>query len=565
MMTTQNRIKTVLTLAAVAMVFLVLPAAADIPAELPDPDTTPPDTTKPVKVYILSGQSNMVGIGYVNGAQGSLSTITKTDGLFPHMIDASDNWTVRNDVWYEGVITATAKKWLTICCGAGADKIGPELQFGHIMGYYHDEPVIVLKTSQGNRSLGWDCLPPGSERYDYNGNTYAGYGDSPNNWPTDGGPSPFHWYAGKQYDDYFLAESDMGPTGWADATYYFRDGIQVRHNGVTYISKSEHTSSAASEPGIGAQSSTYWNVYSVFNVTDVLDNFDTKFPQWAAQGFEIAGYGWWQGHKDQYDASYYARHEFNLVNLINEVRAYYENRYPGNISPNAPFVVATIGFNGVPYDPDSAYGKIHAAQMAISDPAKHPEFDGNVVSVDTLGFWREVADSPGNQGHHYNNNAWTYMMVGDAMGRAMAELLTPYSVNAGTNMITWSGEPVELDATIQEGVTVVSYAWSAEPNDGVVFSDETVEDPNVTITKGTDNPSTVRLTLTVNDGVNPPVRDTIRIDVYDDACKAAIGKGLAVDNPGDLDGNCITGFGDLVVMATKWLTYSGLTGPVPKP
>lgn len=39
-----------------------------VPYPLPDPD--PADTgasDKPVKIYIMSGQSNMVGIGYVNG------------------------------------------------------------------------------------------------------------------------------------------------------------------------------------------------------------------------------------------------------------------------------------------------------------------------------------------------------------------------------------------------------------------------------------------------------------------------------------------------------------------
>jgi len=561
----ENRIKAVLTLAVVSMVFLVFPAAGDIPGpnDLPDPDTTPPDTTKPVKVYILSGQSNMVGIGYVNDPDpGSLSTVT-TEGMFPHMVDDEGAWTVRNDVWYEGVITATAKKWLTIGCGAGADKIGPELQFGHIMGYYHDEPVIVLKTSQGNRSLSWDCLPPGSPRFDHSdGYTYAGYGESPNRWLTaGGGPTPYGWYAGKQYDDYFLDESDMGSPGWADATDYPKN-CQVRNNGVTYISKSAHTSSAASEPGIGAQSSTYWNLYSVFNATDVLDNFDTKFPQWAAQGFEIAGYGWWQGHKDQGEP-HASNYEFNLVNFINEVRGYYENRYPANTSPDAPFVIATIGFGG--WSLSGAGLTVANAQLAVSgETGKYPAFEGNVKTVETRDYWREAAESPGNQGHHYNNNAWTYMMVGDAMGRGMVEMLSPYSVDAGTNMITWSGEPVELDATVQDGVTVVSYGWSADPNDGVVFSDETVEDPTVTITKDTDNPSTVRLILTVNDGENPAVKDAVRIDVYDDACKAAIGKGLAADNPGDFDENCITGFEDLAVMATKWLTGNALTAPVPK-
>jgi len=533
---------------------------------LPDPDGSTGTTDKPVKVYILSGQSNMVGMGNVSGtAPGTLETITKRENKFPNLVDDAGQWTVRNDVWYRGVVTATANKWLTVGCGSGGSTIGPELGFGHVMGYYHDEPVLVIKASQGNRSLGWDCLPPGSQRYTVGGYTYAGYGDAPNRWLTGDGPSPFGWYAGKQYDDFFLDEGNMGCVGWADATAYPAN-CQVRHNGVVYISKTAHTSSAASEPGVGAQSSTYWNIYSIFNVTDILDNFAANFPQWADQGYEIAGFGWWQGHKDQYDASYADRYEFNLENFINEVRAYYENRYPGKVKPNAPFVVATIGFDGGPYAPDSPYGKIHAAQMAISDPARHPEFAGNVASVDTLGYWRTIEESPVNQDYHYNRNAETFMLVGDAMGRAMIGLDAAFTVHAGDDMITWSGQPVELDATVQEGVAVVSYAWSASPADGVVFDPTPfVEDPTVTITKATDNPTSVTLKLEVSDGVNPAVTSSLTIDVYDDACQAAIGKGLVVDNKVDLDGNCIVDLADFALMALTWLDENSLTAPVPKP
>ena len=531
---------------------------------LPDPDSTPPDTTKPVKVYILSGQSNMVGMGNINGTQpGTLETIVKRENKFPNLVDDGGAWTVRNDVMYRGVITAIGDGPLTPGVQAGGSTIGPEMGFGHIMGYYHDEPVIVLKTSQGNRSIGWDCLPPGSERYEYGEYTYAAYGESPNRWLTEGGgPSPFVWYAGKQYDDYFLDESDMGPMGWLSATEYPK-GCQVRHNDVVYISKAAHTSSAESEPGVGAESSTYWNVYSVFNVVDVLDNFAAEYPEYAEQGFEIAGFVWWQGHKDQYDASYAERYELNLTNLIKTVREYYEKRYPGKVTPDAPFVVATIGFGGEPYDPSSAYGKIYAAQMAVSDPDKHPEFAGNVASVDTLGYWRDVEESPANQGYHYNRNAETYMLVGDAIGRSMLNLLPAYLVDLGPDMITWSGQPVQLDATVQEGVTVESYTWSANPPDGVVFDPgPSVEDPIVTITKSTDNPSSVVLKLVVEDGVNPPVAKTMIIDVYDDACQAAIGKGIGTG--ADIDGNCVVNFADFALMATKWLNDTGLTGPIPK-
>ena len=42
--------------------------AAPVPATLPRPDGKPGDMTKKVKVYILAGQSNMVGFGMLTGA-----------------------------------------------------------------------------------------------------------------------------------------------------------------------------------------------------------------------------------------------------------------------------------------------------------------------------------------------------------------------------------------------------------------------------------------------------------------------------------------------------------------
>jgi len=42
--------------------------SADVPAMIPAPDGKPGDAAKPVKVYILAGQSNMVGMGDLRGA-----------------------------------------------------------------------------------------------------------------------------------------------------------------------------------------------------------------------------------------------------------------------------------------------------------------------------------------------------------------------------------------------------------------------------------------------------------------------------------------------------------------
>jgi hypothetical protein len=92
-------------------------------------------------------------------------------------------------------------------------------------------------------------------------------------------------------------------------------------------------------------------------------------------------------------------------------------------APKAPFVVATCGFNGgVGWEPGSSADTIFKAQMNVSDPAKHPDFAGNVKSVDTLSFYRAPEVSPRNQSFHYHGNAETYMLVGEGMGKAMLEM-----------------------------------------------------------------------------------------------------------------------------------------------
>jgi hypothetical protein len=55
-------------LLAAAMALLALPAvAAEVRAPLPDPDGKPAGMSKPVQVFILMGQSNMLGLGRIGG------------------------------------------------------------------------------------------------------------------------------------------------------------------------------------------------------------------------------------------------------------------------------------------------------------------------------------------------------------------------------------------------------------------------------------------------------------------------------------------------------------------
>ncbi|MGK0157468.1 MAG: hypothetical protein ACI9SE_004449, partial [Neolewinella sp.] len=141
------------------------PKASD---QLPDPDGKSAKMRKKVKVFILMGQSNMLGAGKVAPAtkEGSLEYAVKTENLYPFLVDENGAWTERKDVRNVRVMVGRGggmrvfnNEWMTVKGG----KIGPEYGIGHHLGNLLDEPVMILKSCIGNRSLGWDLLPPGSE------------------------------------------------------------------------------------------------------------------------------------------------------------------------------------------------------------------------------------------------------------------------------------------------------------------------------------------------------------------------------------------------------------------
>lgn len=350
--------KAALVLAALLSCSLTV-LAAEVPKVLPDPDGKPADMTKPVQVYILLGQSNMLGFGKINPsrgkAEGSLAHAVKEQKLYPYLVDDDGNWTVRKDVRNVRVMGSGTgnmrvfnNEWMTIKGRA----IGPEIGIGHYVGHATDAPVMILKSCIGNRSLGWDLLPPGSERYEVEekGKTmvYAGYKDSPAKWERGTEPKKIGWYAGMQYDG------------------------------------------------------------DVANAKKVLAQLDKYYP--GAKGYEIAGFLFWQGDKDRYNAAHASRYEQNLVQFIKQLRKDFN-------APKAKFVVATLG--QTKKGAGGNEGKILEAQLAVDgNSGKYPEFKGNVASVYSNPFCHG-----GSSNGHYGGNAETYMDIGEAMGRAMVTLI----------------------------------------------------------------------------------------------------------------------------------------------
>lgn len=171
--------------------------SGSIPDTLPDPDGSEANMSQPVQVFILMGQSNMLGFGNTGQLKGIAAD------KYPYLLDDSGDWNVRKDVrnvFYNNGSLAY-NDWLTGENGNGSRKFGPEIGIGNYLGHAIDGPVLILKACVGNRALGWDLLPPSAVGTGKDGRSYEGdsdYGDrkvSTQSKTDKGG-----WYAGLQYD-----------------------------------------------------------------------------------------------------------------------------------------------------------------------------------------------------------------------------------------------------------------------------------------------------------------------------------------------------------------------------
>ena len=309
------------TLGAAALLAAVLPSAFAAP--------------KPKRlVFVLAGQSNMEGQAVVdlagsdyNQGRGTLLQVLQHPAQaarFPQLRDAAGQWHTRPEVAvsYQPENGPLRAGPLGFGFTPYGDKhhFGPELQFGHLVADGLHQPILLVKTAWGGKSLYEDFRPPS-----------AG-----------GKPGP----------------------------YYHKMISQIR-------------------AALAADS------------------------EWDNQ---VAGFVWYQGWNDGCDPQHAVpEYEANLVHLIHDVR-----RDLG--APKLPFVIGELTGPWV-----NAPAEWQALRHAQAAPAARPEFRDSVRFVPTHDFVRRPEDSPNpGHGHHEFGNAETYLLVGEAFGKAMLELVPPH-------------------------------------------------------------------------------------------------------------------------------------------
>jgi alpha-galactosidase len=291
---------------------------------------------KRLKVFVLAGQSNMQGHAKVTTFE-HIGMDPATKPMLDAMLGADGKPKVCERVWISSIGCAgTDRKEqtgkLTAGFGATTEKIGPEFTFGLYMEKFTDAPILLIKTSWGGKSLNTDFRPPSAGPYVFNEAQLAQFQ--------------------KQGKDVAAIKA-----------------AREKETGVYYRLMIEHVKKVLAD------------------LKRVVPGYD------AAQGYELAGFAWFQGWNDLVDSGTYPNRDkaggydaysTAMAHFIRDVR-----RDLG--APKLPFAIGVLGVGGptADYGPDQQrYKSTHQNfRDAMAAPAKLPEFKGNVATVLAEKYW----------------------------------------------------------------------------------------------------------------------------------------------------------------------------------
>jgi Carbohydrate esterase, sialic acid-specific acetylesterase len=317
--------KTLLRLAAAALLLFPLAASAQ---------------GKKLKVFILAGQSNMEGharietFDYIGDDPATAPLLKMMRGADGKPAIAENAWISYLTGHYEGNANGEGTGKLTAGYGARGSnptqdggKIGPEFTFGLAMDSALDEPVLIIKTAWGGRSLNTEFRPPSAGPYEFNE---------------------------AQIEQMKKQGKDI------DA----EKAKKAAESGRFYKFMVDHVKSVLADP------------------KRVCPAYDP------AAGYEIAGFVWFQGFNDLVDGGTYptgadgktrdySKYSEWMADFIRDVRKDLD-------VPKMPFVIGVLGVDGL----DAKEGTV-AFRKAMAAPASLPEFKGNVAAVETAPFWAE--------------------------------------------------------------------------------------------------------------------------------------------------------------------------------
>jgi len=343
-------------------------------------ETHPSFSTTALKVYILCGQSNMVGHAKVSVMENQLDMSHTRKRWAQFRMGNNSGWTNNDNVYVHAVVDGKVVSGpLSVGFGGSSNEIGPEFAFGHKIAKYHkNDRVLLVKAAWGGKSLYRDFKSPSAA------------------FPTEDFMEEEHQghYKGLSMEDY------------------------KKTFGVYYQNMMNH-------------------------ITTTLMNYSSILQPVSSQGtdakgkliptrYEVMGFVWFQGWNDQF--SDYARNNYreNLINFIRDVRSDLKQ-------PNLPFVIGALGVGGLKKMREHGPNKITEAQIAVS---QHEDFLNTVRTVSTAELWDEEAEEAfatwrtnpkkwakfgSDRPYHYLGSPFFFYNAGSAFAEAIIELLESQS------------------------------------------------------------------------------------------------------------------------------------------
>ncbi|MFL2938153.1 MAG: sialate O-acetylesterase [Opitutales bacterium] len=294
----------------------------------------------PLKVFILCGQSNMEGHAKISTFEAmKLDPVTKP--IYRQMVDASGSPVMCENVWisyFTGGRDNMGEGYGKLTAGYGSrgvpaergEKIGPEFTFGIYAQKALKQPILIIKTAWGGKSIHTDFRPPSAGPYVFN-------------------------------------EGEL-------------ENFKRRGKDIKEI-KAEKAQQTGKFYGL-----------MMDHVRKVLSDIKRVYPGYNEEkGFELAGFVWFQGWNDMVasgtypnrgQAGGYDAYTDCLAHFIRDVRKDLD-------APKMKFVIGVMGVGGpLEQYASQRYVPIHGAfREAMAAPSLMPEFKGNVFAVRTAKFW----------------------------------------------------------------------------------------------------------------------------------------------------------------------------------
>ncbi|MCE9520396.1 MAG: sialate O-acetylesterase [Verrucomicrobia bacterium] len=312
--------------------------------------------------------------------------------------------------------------------GARPTAFGPEYAFGIMLEKHLDQPVLIIKTAWGGKSLHYDFRPPSAGPYQLTANEKE---------------QVERWKVKKAAWDKYISDGGTAAT-MVQMDKDIKALEKQKQSLQQSIAKLPKDQQAAEQEKIAAmnakskelreklvpppgdmpahdQASFYWNEMIGF-IHKVLADPKAYHPEYYPKaGFEVAGGLWFQGFNDQFDPEFYGNYASNMVHYIQDIRKEVKQ-------PKMPFV---IGVLGTPAFPEEAL--TNNVAQAQRKAASAPELAGTVAAVESwplttpeVGAWRTKPEWPlygSNAGYHYDGSGRFFIRLGDECATAMLKLM----------------------------------------------------------------------------------------------------------------------------------------------